>query len=214
MNTPILSVWEHKFTAQSIAKIIPDGCRDILFWAGSKQRPIWTVTSLDNHPYNAQIETGAYLKGYRLQPGALINTQELLRSLDSRECNTLGIGERINSFCTTSPDVEEAMACLGAPTSNSVNHAANTLGVSMRTLQRLINAATGRTPAAWLSLSRARRIARILPTAKNLAETAFDFGYADQAHMSREVKRWFGTSPAKIPFDNAVLEQLGQPGFY
>ena len=214
MKNPVLSIWEHNSKTKSSAKIIPDGCRDLLFWVMPGQQSRWTLTSLDEHPYNTQLEAGAYLKGYRLQPGVLINTQELINSVQSIDCDGQEIDQRINSFCTISPAISEAMACIGASDTKGINHAANILGVSMRTLQRLLKIPTGRTPAAWLSLSRARRVARILPNVKNLAQIAYNFGYADQAHMSREVKRWLGTSPSKIHLDNAIAQQLDQPGFY
>lgn len=187
MNPPILSIWEHESTTLSSTKIIPDGCRDLLFWAKPGQRPYWTITSLDEQPYDAQMEGGTFLKGYRLQPGTLINTIGLLKSVQSLDCNAQWVNERINSFCNTSPALDEALAAIGAPDTKSVSNAAKNLGVSMRTLQRLIKASTGRTPAGWLSLSRARRAARQIPSTLNLAETAYDFGYSDQSHMTREL---------------------------
>ncbi len=214
MSPPILATWEHKSATDSSATILPDGCRDLLFRARPGQRPVWTLTSLDNQPYNVQIKIGAHLKGYRLHPGTLVDTHELLKSLQSLEYNLPKIEERIDSFCTLSPPIGEAMACVGAPDTKSVHQAAKTLGVSMRTLQRLLMAATGRTPAGWLSLSRARRAARLMPTGASLAEIAYDFGYADQSHMAREIKRWFGISPAKISLDRKLIQQLDQPGFY
>ncbi len=214
MSNPVLSVWEHKSATTSSAKIIPDGCRDLVYWISPGERPRWTITTLDDQPYNTQIETGAYLRGYRLHPGTLINTDDLLKSVHSLDCNAKGIDDRINSFCTISPAISEAMACIGTPNIKTIGHAAKTLGVTMRTLQRLLKLPTGRTPAGWLSLSRARRAARLAPVALNLAEIAYDCGYADQPHMTRELNRWFGTSPARISFDEAIMEQLGQPGYY
>jgi methylphosphotriester-DNA--protein-cysteine methyltransferase len=79
------------------------------------------------------------------------------------------------------------------------------LDVSPRTLRRRCQNAFGYGPK---TLDRILRFQRFLGFARQaeelcLADLAFAAGYADQAHLTREVRRLSGFSPATI------LSQLG-----
>ena len=75
-----------------------------------------------------------------------------------------------------------------------------------RTLQRVVRTGTGQPPAYWKRLARLRRAARAIAQvpartplqAATLADTAADWGYVDQAHMTHEFRRWLGTTPAAL----------------
>ena len=62
-------------------------------------------------------------------------------------------------------------------------------------------------------LARARKAARALYSSLGLAEIAELHGYADQAHMSREFKRWFNTSPSVLRNLPSILNQLYDEGY-
>jgi AraC-like DNA-binding protein len=79
------------------------------------------------------------------------------------------------------------------------------LDISPRTLRRRCQEAFGYAPK---TLDRILRFQRFLGLARQraeprLADLAFEAGYADQAHLTREVRRLSGFSPAM------VLSQLG-----
>jgi AraC-like DNA-binding protein len=74
-------------------------------------------------------------------------------------------------------------------------------------LQRLLKQQTGRSPVFWLRLARVRRAASRLAHPRNLAELAYDMGYADQAHMTREFRYWLGATPRQISHDTGWLAQ-------
>lgn len=70
------------------------------------------------------------------------------------------------------------------------------LGLSERQFRRRFVAAVGYGPATFLRvvrLQRARHLALTNPLA-GLADLAYDAGYADQAHLSREIKNLSGTT--------------------
>lgn len=88
------------------------------------------------------------------------------------------------------------------------------LGVSARTLRRLLGDELGVTPRELTRFARGSRLlARILraPRATTLADIALDCGYADQAHMTNDARRLFGRSPAAIARDaaNALIANAG-----
>ncbi|MCK4511347.1 helix-turn-helix transcriptional regulator, partial [bacterium] len=83
------------------------------------------------------------------------------------------------------------------------------LGMSERTLRRRITAATGGSPQFWVGLHRARLAGRTtVLTDDPIVDIAFAVGYSDQAHMTREMRRWFGTTPAAMRRGAASLGHL------
>ena len=74
---------------------------------------------------------------------------------------------------------------------------------------------TGKPAVFWLQLARARKAGRgigeELPF--SLAEFSTSMGYADQAHMSREFRRWFGVTPAMLKKPTPVADQLRALGY-
>jgi len=44
-------------------------------------------------------------------------------------------------------------------------------------------------------------------------ETAYEMGYADQAHFSRSVRRWFGVRPSELMRRPDLSQQLFSPGY-
>lgn len=194
--------------SDSASVIIPDGCQDLLFWAPKNAKPYWIITSLDESAYHTNIMAGDYLKGYRLKPGTVIARKNLLSAVQMLDVHG-DIADRIGSFTGLSGNVEDALNSLGDAAAN-VRTAASGLGVSMRSLQRLLKP-TGRTPAGWVSLARARKAARAIGP---LADRALAFGYADQPHMNREFRRWFNVSPAQIQKKPDILSQLEGTGYF
>ena len=68
-------------------------------------------------------------------------------------------------------------------------------------------------PHFWFFLARARNTARSLGNTASLSQTAIDAGFADQSHMNREIKKWFGQTPAQIKLDDGMFSVLAEPGF-
>jgi len=208
MNDIILQQWQFEAKTAGDSLIIPDGCRDIIFRATAGKKPYWQITSLDDTAYKVSCRAGDFFMGYRLKPGILIDEPAILnasKNLETgKDMTEKQIEGMINNYCLHSPTVELALECLGAEHKN-VSMAARELGIGLRSLQRLVLKSTGKTPAFWIGLARARRAARELATGEALAQTAFDFGYSDQSHMSRDIKNWFGVSPGKLKYQPNML---------
>ena len=72
------------------------------------------------------------------------------------------------------------------------------VGLSHRHLQRRFSAAVGYGPKMFQSVLRFQRLLNLASarsTRHTLADFAVEAGYADQAHMTREVRRFSGSSP-------------------
>ena len=77
-----------------------------------------------------------------------------------------------------------------------VGRLATLLGQSGRTLQRRVKTATGLSPKRFLAVDRFRRMVPEIATRDaRLSLVAGRFGFADQAHLTREFRRYAGLTP-------------------
>ncbi|MCX4684477.1 helix-turn-helix domain-containing protein [Kitasatospora purpeofusca] len=105
--------------------------------------------------------------------------------------------------------VERAVAALGRPEGVRLPDLAAELGLSERQLRRRVTDAVGYGPKTLQAVLRFRRaVARARSggggrgggagAVPGLAAVAAQAGYADQAHLTREVRRWSGVSPTVL----------------
>jgi AraC-like DNA-binding protein len=80
--------------------------------------------------------------------------------------------------------------------SRRVDNLASHVGGSVRTLHRRMRTSTGLPPKRFLALQRFRRsVYEIATRNTGLSLIAFDLGFSDQAHLTREFQRHAGLSP-------------------
>lgn len=70
--------------------------------------------------------------------------------------------------------------------------------VSIRSLQYRFLRATGLTHKTIQQIERARSAVSLLEQGAPIADTAFDLGYFDQAHLTNSLKRFVGRTPAQV----------------
>jgi len=90
-----------------------------------------------------------------------------------------------------------------------VNEVASAAHASRRTLERKFKQSSGHTVkdvAALMRFEQARNRLWTEPDTK-LAGLAYELGYTDQAHLSREFKRFSGTTPAAFARKNKLRQQ-------
>jgi AraC-like DNA-binding protein len=88
----------------------------------------------------------------------------------------------------------------------SVPAAAQMLGMSASYFMRFFRNATGLTFSAYVGQLRVSRAYRLLLEGDlSLAQIASDTGFCDQCHMSRHIRRRFGTSPGRIRSEQRAL---------
>ncbi|MGH1464459.1 MAG: helix-turn-helix transcriptional regulator [Cognatishimia sp.] len=201
--TCILQKWQHKFAQAETSVIQPDGCRDLILVERPNRAPVWTLSALQLGPVTAHVAKNIRLTGFRLSPGSQVPKgllQELPHALHLAEAEI-----RRSVICNARND-EMIMAI---STAQTVGAAAKHCGVSARSLQRAMVRETGRAPAFWQRLARARRAA--VRVDQPLADVAADCGFSDQAHMSREFRHWFGVSPRALRRLTQMKAQFAQP---
>jgi len=98
-------------------------------------------------------------------------------------------------------EVRAAIDWLARHPNGRVQQLSRWLGLSHRHLQRRFSAAVGYGPKTFQSVLRFQRLLHLASSAReqqSLAHLAAAAGYADQAHMTREVGRYAGSPPARL----------------
>ena len=212
MSSSLISVWGTNFSSVTSAIVIPDGCRDLIVRTIGPEKPNWFVSPLFDQSESVQIEANCEYVGFRLSPGADIKERELLTYIESKQLHVEEVNDVIDDFVTTENSVKEALACF-ANEVGSIKQSSALLGVSIRTLQRLVLNKTKRTPGYWLQLARIRKAARGLSHNLCLADVAENYDFSDQSHMNREFQRWFGLTPVQVLNSPAIIRQLNNIGY-
>jgi len=212
MSGNLISNWRAKYSRISSTVIIPDGCRDLIVKTVRNEKPNWLVSPLFDRPELVQIEANSEYVGFRLSPGAQIKERELLHYIETKQFHAEDVKSFIGDFVSSESSIEEALECFACDT-GSVKQSAVQLGVSVRTLQRLVLNKTKRTPGYWLQLARIRKAARSLTHSAYLADVAENYGFSDQSHMNREFQRWLGLTPVQVLSSPAIIRQLNDKGY-
>lgn len=209
----VLRAWSHAAAGRPAPVVVlPDGCRDLIGLRGPGRAPAWFVSPLADAAHAVACDAGAEYVGYRFHPAARIDEAALLHAVTTRpDADQHALTAAINEHVRLDPRLDDALG--GLAEASGVAAAARLLGVSERSLERLVQAATGRPPSHWRGLARVRRAAAALAGPEPLAEVAAAHGFADQAHMSRAFRAWFATTPATFRRDPALLALAAEPGY-
>ncbi|MEP6505904.1 MAG: helix-turn-helix domain-containing protein [Betaproteobacteria bacterium] len=207
-----LDLWRFAAREHTAVQVAPDGCRDLIVVTPRAGAPTVFVSALADATAHPQFAPGDHATGVRLRPGARVDEAALLalvrggeRIDDGDLMNAIGAGVELDAR------VSEALECLREASPLAL--AQRRLGVSERSLERLLSGHTQRGPLWWRNLARARRCARALAGTAPLVHVAAAHGYADQAHMTRDLRRWFGAPPTRLRAQPAFLAMLAAPAY-
>lgn len=95
------------------------------------------------------------------------------------------------------PRLVEVMNALGAQSLPLPALAAN-VGLSPQRLRALARQQLGMPLARWRVWTRLRRAAEALQSGQTLADAAITAGFADQAHLTRQMREMMGLTPATV----------------
>ena len=98
----------------------------------------------------------------------------------------------------TAPDAGVRATAARLAAGASVSDTADALGWTTRSLHRRCLAAFGYGPAVLRRVLRFRRALALLRAGADLADVAASAGYADQPHLSREVRALAGLAPGQL----------------
>jgi AraC-like DNA-binding protein len=204
------------------ARIVPDGCMDLL-WS---ERAGLVVVGPNTSAFLAPLRPGTSAVGVRLHPGAAPPlfgvAAPALRDARVRASEVWGapgarLEEEVAQAATPArrsalllgwitqqarrarppdPLVRAAALRLASVPDAKVGGLARELAVSERHLRRRVNEQVGYGPKRLGRVLRLRRaIARVRAGAE-LAEVAYEAGYADQAHFGNECRALAGAAPS------------------
>jgi len=199
--------WEYSVVADEVRIIQPDGCRDLILISRPGKPDAIRTTDWDNQPQVVHLKAGTMMVGYRLSPGTTITPTIQA----NEELNSDTLEDMIESEAKRSSEIFELIETL-ARSNATVEQVARQSGRTARTLQRQFRDLALPSPDFWRLLGRARRSAKALPCRVSLAEIAYEYGYSDQAHMTREYVRWFGSSPSRLRQNKGSIVDINQPG--
>lgn len=208
-NELVLARWAFVSSDVDVADIIPDGCRDLIVRTRPGQRPELILTALDDHRRKVSIVSGEQLTGVRFRPGVRIDEDRLLQSPPTALLE-LDI-DRLDGLAPPTAVVVEALQRLAQ---TEMDDPFRTVGrLHPRSLQRLMKGETGRSPGFWRRLARARHAGRDILAGSALGDVWTRFGFADQPHLTRELRRWFDQSPARLRSDAGLANRLRDVGY-
>jgi len=194
--------------------VLPDGCMDIV-WSNGRLLVAGPDTVPDTRP-----RSGA-AAGVRFRPGALpallgvpavelrdrrIPLREFLPALADPAVARLEHGDDPIAVLVDvaqrlpggQPEPWRVGVLRGAARGHAAADVADALGWTTRTLHRHCLAAFGYGPATLRRVLRFRRALALLQAGAAPADVAARAGYADQPHLSREVRELAGATPAQL----------------
>ncbi|MFI6154118.1 helix-turn-helix domain-containing protein [Kitasatospora sp. NPDC051170] len=194
--------------------VLPDGCMDLI-WTGGRL----LVAGPDTCAFRPGPGQGGPWAGVRLRPGAMpallgVPACELRdQRVDLAALRPAAEVSRLIGRIDTAPDPAAALEDLAlhlaaeAPPEDGLVRAvasalaagrgvaatAETVGLGARQLHRRSLAAFGYGPKTLARILRLQRALALARSGVPLAETAARAGYADQAHLARDVRELAGT---------------------
>jgi len=222
--SPPLDPWIACFWSQTIARgaedflqrVLPDGCIDIIWFGSGSPRVVGPATI----PFVERVSPGTTITGVRFRPAAgaaalnvaateLRNLQlelaAVVGSATARQFEAPELLERtLRNYLVKRPPPDPLATALVTALERRLADPVHTVvaaaGISDRHARRRFRHAVG------YGLKTFQRIARLaglrawaaVPDRRSLSQIACDFGYADQAHLTRETRLLAGMTPAKF----------------
>ena len=208
----VACLWEQRVSQDRVQRVVPDGCADLL----SFDDGTLFVVGVADEVALPVLGAGTRVLGIRLLPhavGAAFGVPaSVLRNrtipadavLGARRARHLSDPEGRDAWIRSiAPDrrVERAVELLAT---RPVTVAADRLGVTPRQLRRVLGEEVGLAPKVYQRVLRFRRFLRLAEAGSGLAAAAAGAGYADQAHLTRDVKELSGLTPAQLMAERAV----------
>ena len=198
--------------------VLPDGCMDLMWIDGHV-----VVAGPDTTAHPVHRAPGSTAHGLRLHPGAApallgipatalrdqrvplaeIAPVAARRTADAVDDGRDPLAALADLACGLradhgAPDPAMRVAARRIAAGHSVADTAEAMGWTVRTLHRRAGAAFGYGPATLRRVLRFRVAVALLAAGRAPADVAARAGYADQPHLSREIRDLAGVTPASL----------------
>jgi AraC-like DNA-binding protein len=187
-------LWTRTVSAETVQRVVPDGCTDLMWTPATGSL---FVAGPDTAAQLAVVAPGT-LYGVRLPPGAFPSVfgvpahavRDLRVPLSSLlpDVRLTSFSDMV-AFCASRVVVDPALAATASLLrSSDVATAAWEIGLSSRQLRRRCLDAFGYPPKVLQRVLRFDFAMRLAWRGRPFASIAAEAGYADQAHLAREVR--------------------------
>jgi AraC-like DNA-binding protein len=206
-------LWTRTASADKTQRIVPDGCTDVIW---SEADGSLFVAGPDTGPHVSSVRAGRMF-GVRFRPGvgpAVFGVPaHALRDQRVALAELWPDAERLAESLSVAPDAGELLCWAAAerlreltidPVVSAlrvpfdVSGLADRIGVGERQLRRRCLDAFGYGPKVLQRVLRFDHATRLAWSGVPFAEIAHRAGYADQSHLSREVKEFAGVSLGQL----------------
>lgn len=187
--------------------MVPDGHADLIFFDSGEVR----VAGMHDRVDEPLLTAGTVARGVRLRPEAVASAFRIEahhlrnRSVDVRDLDDLSLqalhwnNTEIDAWVGTfRVDAAVSAAAVLLHSGAAVGAAGREAGLSERQLERRFNSVVGIGPKAFQRISPFQQFLASQGNGASLAERAQRAGYADQSHLTREVRRLAGTTPSQL----------------
>lgn len=203
-------LWAHA-PGEPVAVTVPaDGCIDLILCLDRSGLRAAFVQEPTVRAIRAQLRRDEQMLGVRLRAGfggPLWSARERVERVarerfrsggDLSELEAL-IGELSDDLGRPPALVRDFMALAQETRGMArLSAAAGALLANERRLQRAARSWLSMRPKTYLRIERVRAAREAIRAGARLIEVAADFGYADQAHLTREVRELLGVSPRAL----------------
>ncbi|HBP40360.1 helix-turn-helix domain-containing protein [Vreelandella alkaliphila] len=227
----IVCTWITKLPEGRFA-VWPDGCRDLIAIVPKSDPATIVCSGLDAGPRQVLCDEDTFFVGVRLAVGVTFpweaenpcskHDDQIFSQIPLFGCHERGsendgdetlekLVSVVNDFAAPAPSwVSEYI--------QEIQHGEvrRALPLSERSIRRKLADTSGAPPRYWKSLARVRQAAMdVVRSEIPLVILAIKHGFSDQAHMSREIRRWFGVTPATLRTNGEqFIERLSAPDVF
>lgn len=215
-HAAVAALWSSKADAPGVTLVAADGCFDLIVRLAARGVSAFVYTPVARAHCSA-VDAGDHLVGVRLRPGfgaALVESPRLTRIAELRgvECP-----DDLEDLVVNAVENHEMQPSIVADFVDEARSTAGSLRLTgrgsaarERELQRACRRWIGLSPKSFLRIERAWAAREAILIGSPLAMIAADLGYADQAHLTREVRELLGVTPRALrPVGN--LQDLMTP---
>jgi AraC-like DNA-binding protein len=198
--------WEQRVSAERVQRVLPDGHADLLIYDSG----LIEIVGLHDQVALPLLPAGTHVRGIRLRPAAVgcafRTPASSLRNrsvpadsvFGSRTARRLADSQGLHAWIHSIEPSPRASAAVELLATQPVDDVAAAVGITGRQLRRIVLAEAGLAPKLYQQVVRLQRFVRAVDAGAPLAAATAMAGYADQSHMTRDVHRFAGVTPAHL----------------